>query len=125
MDDDVHITAFGPRLRGEVGPRHKKNIATAYEEMALLLRMMNKFTEAKDALTRAEKYIEELLAKNPDDKECLAIKSLIIFRKGEIAQVLNERVDAEHYYQESLSLDFKIGDHKADQLIKRLIKEVS
>ncbi|MBU2037010.1 hypothetical protein KJ866_02310 [Patescibacteria group bacterium] len=125
MGDEVHVTAFGSGLYNKVSPRHKKNIATAYEEMALLLRMMNKFAEARKALTAAEKFIDELLAEDPDDKECLAIKSLIIFRKGEIAQTLNERVDAKRFYQESLALDSKTGDHKGDQLVKRLIEEVS
>ena len=125
MGGEVHVTVFGLGLRRKVESRHKKNIATACEEMALLLRMMNKFAEAKNALAKADNLIDELLAEKPEDKECLGIKSLIVFRKGEIAQTLKERAEAKRFYQESLALDSKIGNHKGDQLIERLIREVS
>ena len=120
MGNFVHVTAYGPKLARTVTSACLCNMAVAYEEMALLLRMMNKFVEAKESLSKAEKIINDLLEDEPDKKEYLGTKSLIIFRKGELAHTLGNRAEASNFYRESLAID-----RSEHELVDSLIKEVS
>jgi len=127
IDNIVHLTAFGSKVRKEITPSSKRNIATAYEEMALLLRMMNKFDEALKALDKAGEIINSACALNDfeNDKPCLAVKSLIFFRRGEIAHTLGDRKKAKHLYQQSLAIDEITGDNKERSFVTKLINEIS
>lgn len=109
----------------QVTPFNKKNIATAYEEMALLYRMMNLFDEAHDALRKSETVIEGLLRSDPDNKDYLKTKSLIIFRIAEAYQAQGVNIpEARRIYQECLVIDEKIGDTRDSGLVERLISEL-
>jgi len=121
----VYLTVFGGKIGRTVTSSNKHNIAVAYEEMAFLLRMMNKFDEANNALDKAEQTIDEILSDCKKNKRCLATKSLILFRKAEIAHVLGDKEKAKRFYQESLDIDVDIGDYKERSLVTRLISEVS
>jgi len=125
IGNNVYITAFGNKIRREVTSFNKHNIAVAYEEMALLLRMMNKFDEAGSALDRAEEVINEILDGAKKNKGYLRTKSLILFRKAEIAHTMGDEAKAKSLYEESLDIDIDIGDYKERSLVTRLISEVS
>lgn len=125
IDDNVYITAFGNKIRREVTSSNKHNIAVAYEEMALLLRMMNKFDEAISALDKAEEMINEILGGAKKNKNYLTTKSLILFRKAEVAQTTGDKTEAKRLYLQSLDIDNRIGDYKERSLTERLLSEVS
>jgi tetratricopeptide (TPR) repeat protein len=120
----VYVTAFGLGIRRFTsGNRH--NMAVAYEEMAFLLRMMNRFEEAKNSLKMAQDMIDGLLGEKKDKKEYLVTKSLILFRRAEISHTLGNTEEAKYLYQESLNIDKQIGNDKERSLVVRLIGEVS
>lgn len=124
--NQLYLTAFGDGVISNViTPRSKANIAVAYEEKALLLRMMNLFDDALESLDKSEEIILQLLASDSANKEYLGVKSLIIFRRGEIAQSTGNKNQAQSFYQESLAIDQLIGVSKDHDLVKRLLKEVS
>lgn len=125
IDDNVYITAFGNKIRREITSSNKHNIAVIYEEMALLLRMMNKFDEAISALDKAEEMINEILGSAKKNKNYLTTKSLILFRKAEIAHTTGDKTGAKCLYLKSLDIDNCIGDCKERSLTERLLSEVS
>ena len=125
MGNKLYLTAFGYKVRKAPSFQNKLNIVTAYEEKALLLRMMNCFEEAKIALLEATNILDNLAEGLEDNKRCLVLESLVFFRRAEIAHVLGEKEEARNFYQKSLEIDESIGDEKEADLVKRLISEVS
>ena len=125
MGNKLYLTAFGPKVRRAPSFQNKVNIATAYEEKALLLRMMNYFEEARAALFEASKIIDAFQENLKKDRRCLTLRSLILFREAEIAHALGEKTKAKDLYQKSLEIDLSIGNEKETGFVKRLISEVS
>jgi tetratricopeptide (TPR) repeat protein len=113
-------TAYGAKLIRDFTPFNRYHTALVYGEMAFLLRIMNKFDEARDALEEAEKRIDQALIDLGENEYFLEVKSLILFRKGELAHVLGDKKKAKGLYQESLDID-----NRDEDLIMRLIAKVS
>ena len=124
MVGQVYITAFGNKLGKRVSPQNKYNVAVAYEETALLLRMMNRFDEAINALDKADETIDSV-SSDLGSGRCLSVKGMILFRRGEIAHALGDKVKAKDFYERSLAIDNEIGASQEIPLMERLISEVS
>jgi tetratricopeptide (TPR) repeat protein len=105
--------------------RSKENIATAYEEMAFLYRMMNRFDDANEFLDRALSITFDILKADPENYEYLKLKALILFRQAEIYHVQGLSVNAKELYNECLLLDEKIGTPQEEiQLTKNLLEKL-
>ncbi len=100
------------------------NAAVAYREMAWLYRMMNMFDEALAALRDSGAIVDRLLSEHPEKRRFLVLKSLVIFGEAEINHVLGNTEKARKGYQESLSLDEKLGDEKGIKTNKFLLNEL-
>jgi len=127
MGDKLYVTTFitgkKPRVKTEL---NKRNIASAYSELALLYRMLGKFNEAEQSLDKADEVVKDLLNKNSENAESLGIKSLILFRRAELYHVMGGRhAQAKKLYQESLVIDQKLGHHQEDDLIKELMGKLN
>ncbi len=77
----------------------KKKIIIIYIEMSFLLRMMNRFDEAIEALDKAEKLIDDVLRHNKN-KDNLFIKENILFLKAEVAHTMGNKSLANRFYCE-------------------------
>ncbi len=124
MNGNIYITGLGMKIK-MVPLTHKIDMATANSELGFLYRMMNRFSDAQDAYSKAENILDELIQNEPENKEILTSKSLLTFRKGELAHIQNNFTEAKHFYQESLDLDHSIGNHGDDELVNRLIGELA
>lgn len=124
IKDQIFLTAFG-KIQRRTTPQNLHNIAVAYEELAFLLRMMNKFDEAKEALKEADKMINQVPSDLGGDNRCQKTQSLILFRKGEIAHTLGDKEEAKRLYKKSLAVDMEIGDQTDRSFIEKMIGEVS
>lgn len=88
----------------------RRNIATAYEEMAFLYRMMDDFKYCHRSLDRALIIVNSLLESENSNPDYLRLKSLILFRHAEAYQAEGiEKETARKFYQESLEIENKFG----------------
>ncbi len=122
MDGKLYLNCFAKHR--EITDGNKKNVATAYEEMALLLRMMNRFDHALEALDEAEKITDEILGSDSKNANVWDLKSLIIFRRGEIMHVRGKYQEAKRLYQESLAIDQKFNQGKDSAFLKKMIESL-
>jgi len=124
MGQILHVTFLIPRqfqITGVVTEQNRKNIAIAYSEKALLLRMMEYFEQTKSCLEEGLKYISDLLAEKEGDKNLLMVKSKILFQLGERAQTLGLKQKALDHYRQSAEIDEILG--APDEKMKELIDE--
>lgn len=119
--DEALVTTMLLRPVNVVTDGNRCNIAVAYEEMALLYRMMNLFDEAKDALSESKKIVGELLERQPRNMEYLKLMSLIIFRKAEIDHITGQKQAAREGYEESLKIDTGLSDKEGIETTTRLL----
>jgi len=125
IGNKLYLHCFGSRMR-RMTDRNLQNIATAYEEMGWLLRMMHQFHEAQDALKKAEELADQLLEKEPENKEYLTLKSLIFFRQAELLHTQGKSPEvAKKLYQKSLDIDKLIGEYQDHDLVKGLMAELN
>jgi tetratricopeptide (TPR) repeat protein len=101
----------------KVLPRNKLNIATAYEEMGFLYRIMNCFTEAQEAFDQANFGINDLLKSDPDNLEYLRLKSLISFRKAEAYHAEGFKALAKKLYEDCVLIDQKTDASEQERKI--------
>lgn len=117
----IYTTCNLQKARYLVTDINNYNIAVAYEEMAMLYRMMNDFKEAEECLNQAENFISELLKKQPENHEYLNVQSMIIFRRAEIEQAHGDIEPAKQKYLESLAIDEKTGSIEGAQTIRKIL----
>jgi tetratricopeptide (TPR) repeat protein len=121
----IYISAFGKSVKRTVlYPRHKRNIATALSEKALLLRMMNRLDEAEKSNDEALEYVEDALSDEPGTTQTIILKSLIIFRSAELAHVKGDKAKAKSLYEQCLAIDESIGNTSESHLIKELLSSL-
>lgn len=102
-----------------------KNIARAHTERGFLFRMMNKYNSAEAEFYSALTFSEAALAIDEGDIEALKIKSLIVFRMGELAHIRKDDAKARKRYQEALAIDSRIGDDSEKSLVEGLLAKVA
>ncbi len=125
MGGKLYINSFGGSFR-MVTNKHRQNIATAYEEMGLLLRMMNRFDEADDAFEKSLSIVEELLGESSSNQAYLALQSLSCFRRAEALHARGgETQQARALYQQSLAIDRRLGNDSDVPLIQGLLAQLS
>ncbi|MFA5051799.1 MAG: tetratricopeptide repeat protein [Patescibacteria group bacterium] len=119
----LYINCYGSSRR-TVTPHHRKNIAIAYEEMGLLLRMMNRFADAQEAYEMARGVTNGLLEDEPNNQEYLSLLSLIAFRQAEAYHAQGSHALAREHYNEALAIDRKTGQSQDRQLIGNLLAQL-
>lgn len=110
-------------LRRGLSVMNKKNLASAYSEKALLLRMMNSFEEATESADEALRYLDKIPSSNVD-RDIIMMRSVATFRKAEIAHVQGDRELALSLYNECLRLDESIGNREDLYMIHYLMDNV-
>ena len=74
IGNKLYVNSYGrDGAARRVTPLNRRNIAAAYEEMALLYRMMNQFDKAHKALGQAQTTMEGLLESDPNNKNYLQL----------------------------------------------------
>jgi tetratricopeptide (TPR) repeat protein len=126
----IYVSAFGKSTKRTVlSVQNKINIATAYGEKALLLRMMNRLDDAKESIDEAQRFVENALT---EATECdigqirgmRTLQSLIIFRAAEIAHVSGQKQKAWELYHQCLAIDESIGHTGDKELIEGLAAQL-
>lgn len=127
IGNKLYVNSYGINgLSRRVTSLNRKNIATAYEEMALLYRMMNRFDEAHKALDKAQSITESLLESDSDNKDYLQLKSLILFRHAEAYQTQGVQLQkAQKLYQECIAIDGEIGTTEETNLVQELLSQLT
>ena len=126
IDENLYISVSGGCLnkRRKIPVQGKRNIALALSEKALLLRMMNNLDEAEKSINEALEFIERALSIEPKSEELLTLKSLILFRAGEIAHVKKQKEKAERFFWQCLAVDESIGNMSERDLVLDLINSL-
>ncbi|MDP2933256.1 MAG: tetratricopeptide repeat protein [bacterium] len=124
IGDVLHISAMLHKPVWKVTDQNRHGMAVAHEELAWLLRMMNRFEEAEAELGLAQEQAAGLLADYPDRQEYQALKSLILFRRGEIAHTQGNGRQARELYEQSLAVDRELGDEGGAKATTQLLSEL-
>lgn len=114
------------KLQEEIATdRGRINIATIYQEMSLLYRMIDKLDDAKEVALKGEKIAQSLCSKFPGNIECLALHEVLIFRIAEVYHLQGNKIEALNYYRQSLDMCYIVNNQDDIVLIKRLISELT
>jgi tetratricopeptide (TPR) repeat protein len=120
----IHLHALGVRAQRKMTLQNKKNIATAYSEKGILLRMMNRFNDARTAYQKGHVAVSEALTEAPNNAEVLAIQSLLFFREGELEHAVGKQSRARASYTKSIEIDKHIGDERGVQVTTEMLGQL-
>ena len=124
QENKIYVNAILRKPIHIVSDQNRYNAAVAYEELALLYRMMHRFDEAKEALGESREIVGQILDESPLNSGYLKLKSLVIFRLAEINHVQGNLKEARVGYEESLAIDKKHGDAEGIKMNGMLLEKL-
>lgn len=99
---------------GSCDPKTLLNVAIAYSEKGLLLRIMNNFSSAEAAFCSSKFIISNLLAKDSDNRQYRSLESTNCYRQGELKQCQGLIEEAKTFFEASLKIDREHDGDKRD-----------
>jgi len=118
------VTCYGRTVNKLTLPV-RKDIITAWKDMALLYRMMNMFYHANSILNKAESLVGVLID-DEENNDYWELKSLILFHLAESYQTQGIETNiAKTFYERSLDIDKKTGIRNREELIKSLMAKIA